>query len=529
MNKQNKIKLVEIGLLLAIVGIYSWFVFNFLAMLPDPHDPVQYIQPVAWRTLVGFFPWIDRLMIADGIKLVSFFFHRIEIAGAIYFGLINFCILSIAIVWSYLKRGFWTAFIVGFFLMISYPLLRYSNYGYPDATVALFGLVAFIFFENGKPKNIIWAGFFTTLAFFSKITGLAILLYFIYEFVRQKRFADFKLYLLGLFTGGVFVLLLTDILFGFSSLKYVFSSTGQNISANTAKRSVFRSFLVCLRPEIVLPAYLALVVFWRAYKDKLIRQIFSFALFFIGFFTLLVVSSSHIKIYPHYLYTAYIFSSIGMAFYLGNLGPKKTKTYLFILAAISLILSFLGIRFGLNNSVYLVTIKILDAPLWLQMMYASFTVLTITLMILIGLKKKKIYVFVLLILISFLGSFFASASAYSVIKSQKEKINYIYTFASSYAQIPKKEFGVYLLNRDPDFPKRINWVYRTFYDNKYDRSSFSNNINASQNKIIYLSQGEVALSQLQYLVTDDEVIAREFSSKITKINYPNRTVYIAQK
>lgn len=529
MNKNIKYKFFEILLLFGLVIIYALFFWRYFSMLPNSSDPLEYIQPTTWGTFIGLYPWADRLIIADGIKILAYFFHRPEITGEVYFGAINFLILIIAITWAYLKKNFWTAFLVGFFLITSYPLLRYANYGYPDATVALFSLVAFIFFNKSGTKNIFWTGFFTTLAIFSKITGLAIFLFFIYEIIYQKKYFDLKFFLAGLFSGMVFTLLLTDILFGFSSLKYAFTHINQYISSNTSKRDISESFLGFFRPEILLPAYLAPIVFWRGYKNKLIKQLFYFTLFFIGFFVLLVLLSSHVKLYPHYLYSAYIFSSIGMAIYLGSFFPLRTKNYQLYYALIGLILIICGLKLGVNGSISTVISMFLSAPLWQIVMYLFFLISTMFTMIIIGIKQKKVHVLIFLLIIGFLGSLITSTSAYYIVSRQKSKIQYLYAFAFSYEKIPEKQFTVYLSARDESFPRGINWIYQTCFDNKYDRSSYSANTKEIEDKIFYLNKENISQSTLNYLVTDDKDIAQNYSQNIYSINYQGITVYIAKK
>lgn len=518
MNKKFKIKICEILLLTAVMAIYGWFFSKYLSMLPAFNDPLIYIEPTARGTLIGYFPLIDRLMIANSVRLFSLIFYHAEIAGAVYFGVVNFLILIIAMVWSYLKKGFWTAFLVGLFLAISYPLLRYANYGYPDATVTLYGLIAFIFYTSKSKKLIYWTGFFTALAFFSKITGLAILCYFIFDLISKKRLRDLKIFFAGVFSSFIAIILLTGLLFDFSSVRYVFAKIGQNITANTEPRSIARSLLNFLRPEVILPGYVALIVFLKAYRDRLIQKIFLFALFFIGFFALLVIFSSHVKIYPHYLYTAAIFATIGMAFYLGSFeGDQKNKINQFRYAILALILTTLGIKFGLKNSNHFIFNNINDLmalPLWLKIVYSAFPLLVLGLMLAVARLRSMTWALIFILAITLASSFFSSASAYSVIKKQKGEITYFYKYAEAFTKTPE-DFSVYEVSESPERQQQIALTYFLFYNN--DPSLRQIGRLEMTKKINFLEKEEIP-NQKGVIVTEDlsAVLAYFPEAKVTK-------------
>lgn len=510
MNKNTKVKFYEILILTALVLVYSWFFYRNFLILPDPGDPLQYIEPSVRKTLIGYFPLIDRLMVADGIRILNLIFPRAEIAGAIYFGLVNFLILFIALIWSYVKKGFWTAFLVGLFLIISYPMLRYANYGYPDATVTLYGLIAFILYHSLKtPKIIFWTGFFTAMAIFSKITGLAIFIYFLIDIILEKRYSDLKIFFAGITSGAIGILLLTGLLFNFSSLGYVFSRISQNITVNTEHRSIARSFVNFLRPEVILPGYLALILFFKLAKDKLNRKIFTFALFFIGFFIALVVLSSHVKVYPHYLYTSSIFATIGLAFYLGSFEDQKNKISQFRYAILSLVLIILGIGLGLKNADYFVLNSfsgLIALPMWLKINYAIFPILVLGLMLGLIKYRSKVWALVFIIIISFISSFFNSASAYSILRKQQNDNNYYYKYAEALSQV-SGNYSVYETSQTQGREQNIAVIYFLFYN--HDPNLHQLKRQDMTGKIKFLTKEEIP-SQKGVIVTEDPLTIRSY-------------------
>ncbi len=522
--------------LLLLLAIYGWFFFHKWAMLPDPNDPLEYIEPSVWKTFMGgYYPWPDRLMIADGIRFLSLFF-RPELAGEIYFGLISFSIAIVAIIWAYLKKGFWAAYLVGLFLIISYPLVRYANYGYPDATVALFGLCAAIFYLRSQKTqgSLYLAGIFTGLAIFSKITGLAFLLFFVVDLIVSKKYAYLKPYFVGLITASAFVLVATGLLFDWASVSYAIKSFGTDISSNTEPRAVLRSIGNILWPEISLPAYLALIVFIGAYKDKLIKKLFLISWTFIGFFLALFIFSSHVKVYPHYLYSAYLFASIGMALYLADLTARFKNKYFFSL--VSLILVFLGFSLGIRQSndfdglkIYYDGLSHYAAPLWLKISYVAFALLIISLMIAIGKLRQSRLAIVFLVMTSFLGSYFVAGSAMNTIRAQKDAAKVIYAYAQALGEIPKAQTVIFSNVIDNNnFPK-VLWVYRLFIDQKYNRSSRIINQQEVENDIKQVDKQDIGHVEWSYIITDNPSAVQTFFPDVKEVKESSNQIYILTK
>lgn len=487
----KKEKIIELVLLLGVVLVYGWVYYSYLSMLPNASDPLQYVEPSVKKSLVGIFPWIDRLTIANGIRLLSLFLKP-EIAGAVYFGAVNFLILIIAIIWSYLKRGFWTAFLTGFFLITSYPLLRYANYGYPDATVALFALLALIFYlEEGK-RSAVCVGVFTGLALFSKISALAIFIFFLIDILRSKQKNQLKYYLAGIFCVSTMILLITYLLFDYDSIRYVFSGVIYNITSNTEPRPIAASILTIFSPEILLPGSLALIIFSRAYKDRETRKIFLLSVTFIIFFFLMVALSSHIKIFPHYLYTSYVLGVIVMSWFLASLWDKKIqqkKRLLFYLFALGIIcLLCLGFYAGAVKATELVAIT--KASIYLKLFYGLFALVVTGLMILISIYRSTQFITAFIIVIAFLGSFYTFGSVYRIVSRHRVEINTIYHFAESMRDVSENPVNIYSSSLDDHFERRISWVNRLFY---------SRNLK----EINVISNSDINSDDWSYLLTDD--------------------------
>lgn len=532
----NNRRLKEGVILSFLLIIFGWFFFRNLAMWPDPNDPLEYIEPSVWKTFIGgYYPWIDRLVIADGIRFFSLIL-RPELAGAVYFGLVSFLILILATLWAYLKKGFWSGFLVGLFLVISYPLVRYANYGYPDATVALFGLLAAIFYLRTKksPGSIYLVGLFTGLAIFSKITGLAFFLFFLGDIIAAKKYVDLKPYFVGLISAVAFILIATGLLFDWASVSSVIHSIGTNVSSNVESRAVLRSVGNILWPEICLPAYLALIVFRGAYRNELITKIFSISWTFIGFFLVLFVFSTHVKVYPHYLYSAYLFASIGMTFYLAELSKSFKKQYL--VSLISLILIVAGFSLGIWQARYFEGLKIyfdgfthLVAPLWLKITYIGFTVLAAAMILAIGKTRRQSLIIAFIIFSSLSGSYFVAGSAMYTIKSQKDAAKVVYDYAHAISETPRVKTVIVskAINRE-SFP-RVLWVYRLFFDHKYDRGSRVINKAETDADIRQIDKADLGSFQWDYLITDDQNAVKFDIPNLREIQQPSPQIFIFSK
>ena len=475
-KKINLQKISEIGLLIAIIGIYA-LIFHKMQMWPDPNDPIEYIDPSVWHTFIGgYFPWIDRVVIANGVRLFSFFW-RPMLAGAIYFGVINFLILIVAVTWSYLKKGFYAAFLTGIFLAISYPLIRYANYGYPDATMALFSLLAAIFYYRRPTFSTSFlTGLMVALAVFSKITGLAFLLFFFFDLLIQKKYWQLKSYLTGIISGTIAILITTGFLFDFRSVWYVITALTSNIADNTAPRQVWRSLGNMIGPEIWLPAYLGLILFSKKVTDFLNKKIFHLAWVFIVFFIFLFLTSGHIKAYPHYLYPANIFATIGLGWYLAD----KIKFKL-LHSGLILLLIIIGFYGGLSQAHYFYGLTHFKSPLVLMIGYSLFALIGFILLVRLSFQQIRRLTLMTIVFFSLAGSFFVTGTSYSIIRTQRAEIDLIYGYARQIAQTPKNNEGKIIVRAElsvlsQDRQNRILWVYSSFFDQRFDRRSQIDNL-----------------------------------------------------
>jgi len=123
---------------------------------------------------------------------------------------IHVVMLVVGMAWAHRKSGFLAAMLVGVLFNASYPTLRYATFLYPDQTVGLYSLIAFVLFFSIRPptklyRPILLTGVFTAFACFSKAMGVATLVFFAVWIVYYRRWNLLKEFVIGLGVGTVLV------------------------------------------------------------------------------------------------------------------------------------------------------------------------------------------------------------------------------------------------------------------------------------------------------------------------------------
>jgi 4-amino-4-deoxy-L-arabinose transferase-like glycosyltransferase len=315
-------------ILLPFVGLYIFNISKYFWTLSVPSDPLQYLGSAVSGTTWGYWPWLDRITLAVNLRFFTMLFLPKYIVGMIYAGFINTAILIISMVWALKKSGSWAALLVGIFINSSYLMLGWSTYLYPDQTVALYTLLAFIFyFSNIKDRHyfkpVLMAGFFAALASFTKVTGIVAPLFFIIYIICKKRWKHLKEFLLGIITGSIFIILFFILLYNWQSFinvyqQFFFGKAG--ISNNIITDLNIVSYGASYFHEILLSMkyfpFVALFFAIGAYRNEKTKNLFFLAWLNIIMLCLLRPTAPSI---PSYIYTAYVFTCLGLAIYLSDL------------------------------------------------------------------------------------------------------------------------------------------------------------------------------------------------------------------
>lgn len=534
----NYTKILQALILAIPLVIYVYYVYKHFSLLPEPSDPTQYIGPVVWKIFVpGAFPWMDRLMVAVNLRLFLMLFSHAHIGAMVYIGLINFLLILFSVIWCYRKSGFWAGLFVNILLVGSFLLLAYSTHFYPDSTMALFCLLAFIFFFSNKKnkwfKPIILTGIFAAFAAFSKITGLAVSLFIGIFILWKKDWIKLKKFIIGWIIGMILVALFVICLFGWSSLIATINDFfNSNFQLNTEFRAnVELSQFKQLSTEFYLPVYISLLILIGAYKKSRSRNPYLMAITFILFFAFIVSASRHVRILPHYIYPAFIFAAIGMAIYLSDLLKNNENLKSLVLKKLSdkniikiiyaiacLLFLFYGIKIGINYHFAFRHPSGSGSPILLRLFYPFASLAVVGFMIFIEHKKSKIAVLIFMLFISFWSSAYNSAEAYARSASNQHLTNFFYNAASILKDVPSKKYDVYVVGWNEsdinryysNLSERILLIYDLFFDQKYDRSS--RETYKKERKIYFIHEEKNLINAKgdQILTDDPETVIKYF-------------------
>lgn len=539
-------------ILLLFIILYAYNILNYFWTLPAPSDPLQYLGSAVWKNTWGYWPWLDRIVMAVNLRVFTSFFSKGYEAGMLYIAAVNILILALSMFWAYRSSGFWAALIAGVVVNSSYLMLGWSTYLYPDQTVALYSLLAYIFYFSdsmGKRylKPVIIAGIFAGFASLSKITGLAALMFFIIYIILKKDWTKLKQFVIGVLTGIISVVILFILLYDLESFQDVVrqffsTSISVNLEATNASNLTSAYFHELLLSMKYFP-FVMLFIFTGAYKNEKSRNLLLMAWSFIALLFVLRTAGPSI---PSYIYTAYIFTIVGFSIYLADLlGTMKTNNILNdnkAKIAISLVAMFLvmeGLKAGFNYSPvkeyhygynYLTPLDIYNVkgimyPAIIKKLYSFLPLLILALLVYIEYSRSKKAIILLVVFISYWFSFSNGGLAYKKADFDRKEAGIYYEYAPLLNEVAAKQFSVYIteLNKYPRSDDNLLWVYRIFFDQKYERK-FSD-INRSQylneyqvrGNITYISREEDLLSKIrgdQILTDSPDVVYSYFPSAV---------------
>ena len=541
----------EVVILFLFVALYVWNVSTKFWCLPSPSDPLQYLGSTAWKTTWAYWPWLDRLALAVGLRVFAMLLpNNIPVAGMAFVGFVHVALLLTSMLWGYRKSGFFASLLVGVFFNASFLLLGWATYLYPDAPVALYSLLAFVFFFSKGPSKEVWwpticAGVFTAFACWSKATGIGTLGFFMAYLLYYRHWSSVKAFILGLFLGSVFVCGAYTLLYNYQSfLQSVNDFVGSGLQRNVYllnRRNLVAYFDVVLALKYF--PFIALIVAAGAYRNKASRNLLWLALsnlvimvFFIGLLTMRGGAPI-----PNYLYTGQVCVILALSIHLSDLlqgdgKPGTTVTWTsstifkVILGLSALVLLTAGLTTGITFSpigssnysydynyyetpgIFLGTSEdnALQWPFYVKAIYILGPVLALGLLALIEASKSKVAICALVLVAAIWSSTFNGGLAYQKATFDRSEAGPYYRWAPILNEVPADKFSVYVteLNDSLGDPQSILWVYRLFFDEKYPRgdefdAQYKNDLVIAGSIKIIEKESDLVFALGDQILTDD--------------------------
>lgn len=493
--KINNKTIIELCALAVLAVLYLYNVAHSLWTLPAPSDPLQYFRSAVWGTTYGYWPWLDRIALAVNLRIFSVIFSGAAMAGAYYIAFINVAILAVAMFWSYRKAGFFAALFAGILFNVSYFTLGWATYLYPDQTVALYGLLSFIFFfsERSDTKYVrpmFLAGFFSGLAILTKVTALIIPLFFIGYLFFYKDRQKIKRFVFGMAAGCAAIVLLFIALYNIQSfvdvvVSFFKTSLAENIGINNLADRPANYYHETILSLMYFPL-IALLVAIGAYRHRLSRNLFILAGLIIAFVALLRSVGPAI---PSYVYAADIFVIIGLALYAAdmvtNSSPKResdTMRFGLALALLFLVAAGFGLavryapvaQFGYGYN-YLAPLDVyssgLGYPSWIRNLYACGPLVLLGLLAAFEFFRSKKAAIALMAFAAFWGAFFNGGLAFKKAAADRQEAGLYYALAPALSEVPAEKFSFFIndLKQYSGAESRLLMVYSIFFDTKYQR------------------------------------------------------------
>lgn len=551
--KNRRIIVAEYSILFMFIGLYVWNISHYFWTLPTASDPLEYLGPMAWKSIYGYWPWLDRISLAIGLRVFSMFIPTTYLAGPAYIGFINTLTIIVACIWLYRRQGFLAAVLICIFFNTSLFLLGFATYIYPIQTEAFYALLAFITFfadEHSRiyRKRFLFAGVFSAFAVFSKMTGIFAAFYFIWYFGYKKEWRGLRDFVIGFFLGASIIFVLLIALFNIQSFNdtiYRFFITNTNQWLGLKRYSNLVSFLDQILSVKFFPVFISLFMAISAYKQTGSRQLFCFSwaniavIYFIYTFTHrggAVIST--------YIYSAYIFAAIGLAATLATLFteaetkfPKKNANGAQMMIGISLLSFFLicaGLFIGIKypavknfNMSYLyykpfdifIPGRVSIPEIW-RWLFTLGPILVLLFLLLSQISRPKKSIILFMLITSFWGAAFNGGLAYQKAKFDRYRAGFFYEAAQVLNEVPDKKFTIFVRawNKHPH-SDRLLWVYRQFFDKKYPRgteydSQYKNDMIISSS-IAYIKQKKnLVRIKGKQILTDDLATIKGFFSTV---------------
>ncbi|MFC1525471.1 ArnT family glycosyltransferase [Candidatus Latescibacterota bacterium] len=518
--------------------LYVWNVWWHFWTLPAPSDPLQYLGPAAWGTTYGYWPWLDRLTLAVSLR-IAVLLLPVEpyVAGPGYVLGVNVLLLLLGVVWAYRRSGAWAATFVAAFFNSSFLLLGWSTYMYPDQTVALWAILAFMLFYSRHPatrffRPLLLAGFCTGLACFSKATGISTLALLVPLALDRRGWRQAGEFVLGVGVGCTLVLAAFCLLYNWQSLANVvdlFFRQSLRANLSSAAGDNYVSYVSTLLNLHYFP-FLALLMAAGAYRVSPSREVFLFGWVFVVLMCLLSAFSGRGgSPIPHYVYTGYVCTVLGLSVYLGSGLEEEGRSWasrgreFWLVGAGLFAVLIVGLRVGLayppvvafdySYAYHRVTdIYVrhgLGYPLWARWLYVLGPLCTLCLLAWAACTRQRGAVVGFMLTMALWTSAHNGGLAAKKAVADRSEASFFYRAASALEATPGDRFAVFVRewNLNPRV-ERVLWVYRLFYDRKYHKgheydAKYEHELAVTRSIKIITDEKELPNVRGGYILTDD--------------------------
>lgn len=479
-------KILQISVLLLLPALYIYFILRHFWALPGPSDPLIYVRFSIFHD-AGSFRFIDRLVVAIGLWIFERLIHPAYLAAAYYILAVNSAIIMVAIFWSYVRKGFFAALLAGILIITSFHFLAWGTYVYADQTMALFALLAFIcFYSTSKARLFnpyVYAGLFTALAFFSKLSGCAIVVPFAITIISERKWGDSVRLTIGFLCGALLVLSVACSLFGWDSIRGVFTEQMSEIYSTAESHSGFYnmplSYFRTLVTEHYLPLFLSLLIFAGAYKRALTRDLYLAAMSFVALLVFLTAANMYMIATPNYIYPSVVFASLGMALYLADLldedkAPASSSPTSMLSEGLNLIFGLIcilcvvySIRTGITFSTFFADPAARDVPHVIRRAYIVVPLTMVGLLMLVEYSRSRISILLLTAAVCIWVPAYAGAFAYAKAVDNREFGDFFYERAPLLNRVPDGDISVYVEEwNEYYYADRLPVIYYAFFNNK---------------------------------------------------------------
>lgn len=525
----------QVIVLAAIPALYLWFVFQYFWTLPAPSDPMQYLDPAVWHSTYAYFPWVDRVMVAMGLQAFTMIFSAFPAyeAGMFYIAAVNASIVVAGMTFAYLKRGFMAALITGLLLASSYTFLAYATYIYTDQTLAFWSLLAVIFFSlNYRHRWLdptLLAGFFGTLACFSKLIGIAALAMMVGILIWKRDWPRLKRLGTGCGAAVVIVLAAVLIFFGPDSFANLFWGASRYYSqwAVNTRYEIALSYFGMLSGELYLPLFLGALVLIGAYRDHLARNFYLGALAFVAILTLFIALTRQVQAIPNYLYPAVAFCGMGAGLYLGGLIQERKPVYpawgQILMAVLAIGLVFGSLKVGQSFYKAFLDPNAQGMPGVVRSLYTVIPLAIVAGLVAVEVTRRPAAILLTMLVVFAWMPAYAGAHAFDKARFDRQEAAFFYEAAPVFNQVPVKEFGVFLESwNNVNHSDRVPWVYRSFFNQKYTRV----NQQAAEKEIeesiqILTNPNQFGTLRSNYLLTDSRgSVKKSFPNAVEITRFP---------
>jgi hypothetical protein len=507
----TKSKLGDLALLALFPLIFVLNIVKYFWVLPDPSDPLEYIGPIPWKNAVGFWPWLDRINLGSGLAMA---YHLLPgpayITGPLYALLITTLTLIIAQYWLYRRVGFVAALAWGVFVNSGWYFLYFGTQIFPEPTMLFYALLTALCFlwsqrQPSHQTSFFLTGLFAAMACFSKVTAILLPLVLAIAIFKRRRFGKpTQLYVAGLIGGALLSAALFCCIYGNASLLSTIQMFfGANLKANYAGRGGYNnavSYYDVITDRQFLPIFLGLLVSIGAYRHKQARALLLIAWSFIAtIYLIYVLSDRGYTPIPNYIYPGFFFAALGLSAYFGSLWPTPTRTTTLALTLAALFALTVGLRFGVshNPSEIFVPGYYPNLAKWVKMLFNLGILALVVLLVALEVKPSGRRVTALLLVTAFWTSAYAGGKARHLFASlliPNATQYYSYVGALNRPTAQSVDLFVDKWIHDED-PTRILWLYRVFFNERYDRS---HGRAASENLI---------MDSIKFKMTQDDLVA----------------------